>query len=177
MNLDLKSTIATFCNTMGESSSGAPQRRAPGVRRRPRRRWLWRRPAGRGCGSSMTPTGWCSRIRRRRGGRPGRGAPAGADLLCAPPPRCSVAASPAMRSPRSRSGPAPRSPPQPRPLPSCPPPAAAAVLVHRGARVGRAAGQRGEAPEGGQPARELRLITEPAIIPAQFSQLNRISVI
>ncbi|PUZ71564.1 hypothetical protein GQ55_2G323200 [Panicum hallii var. hallii] len=157
INLDLKSTIASFCNTTGGSPTASSGSAPPAT-----------------AAMALEEAG---RIRCRRGGRPGRGAPAGADLLCAPPPRCSVAASPAMRSPRSRSGPAPRSSPQPRPLPSCPPPAAATVLVHRGARVGRAAGQRGEAPEGGQPARELRLITESAIIPAQFSQLNRISVI
>ncbi|PUZ68691.1 hypothetical protein GQ55_2G049400 [Panicum hallii var. hallii] len=158
MNVELNVSNQPLQHHARKQQWCSPTASSGSTRRRLRRRWLWRRPAGRGRGSSVTLTGWCSRTRRRRGGRPGRGAPAGADLLRAPPPRCSVAASPATRSPRSRSGPAPRSSPRLRPPPSCPSPAAAAVLVQHGARVGQAAGQRGETPEGGQPAQELRLL-------------------
>ena len=87
------------------------------------RRWLWRRPSGRGRRSSVTPTGWCSRACRsplRQLPRE-RSTSRGRSTSCSQP-RCSVAASPAMRSPRSRSRPAPRSSPQPRLLPIHPPP-------------------------------------------------------
>ncbi|PAN40036.2 hypothetical protein PAHAL_7G265700 [Panicum hallii] len=165
MNLDFNigSNIATFKIILqhhGRKQQWCSPTASSGSTRRRPRRWLWRRVGG------VVPLRRRrSRIRRHRGGRPGRGAPAGADLLRAPLPRCSVAASPATRSPRSRSGSAPRSSPRPLPPPSCPPPAAAAatVLVHRGTRVGRAAGQREEAPEGGRPARELRLLRATAL--------------